>query len=218
MSSTGPAGWGLADAGAAASSTFPSSWCPCQGELPKPPPHPGALPQVNGDPAELVFDHLHATAFQKSSLGRTILGPTENVKRISKKDIESYIRSHYTGAWPRPLETSPLPTAPGVHRGPLASRRLCVRAPTLSAPSAPEQHPVWSWWAPAPWTIASWSTLRPRPSRAFPRRASLPRSCSRTTPPTLSGPRSACGTRTAPCATLPSLTRAPRGPTPTRCP
>lgn len=54
------------------------------------------MQEVNGDPAELVFDHLHATAFQKSSLGRTILGPTENVKRIGKADIEGYIRAHYT--------------------------------------------------------------------------------------------------------------------------
>jgi mitochondrial-processing peptidase subunit beta len=54
------------------------------------------MQEVNGDPAELVFDHLHATAFQKSSLGRTILGPTENVKRISKADIAAYIRAHYT--------------------------------------------------------------------------------------------------------------------------
>lgn len=37
-------------------------------------------PQVEGIPEEVIFDHLHATAFQRSPLGRTILGPAENVR------------------------------------------------------------------------------------------------------------------------------------------
>lgn len=36
--------------------------------------------QVEGIPEEVIFDHLHATAFQHSPLGRTILGPAENVR------------------------------------------------------------------------------------------------------------------------------------------
>jgi hypothetical protein len=36
--------------------------------------------QVEGIPEEVIFDHLHATAFQRSPLGRTILGPAENVR------------------------------------------------------------------------------------------------------------------------------------------
>lgn len=36
--------------------------------------------QIEGMPDEVVFDHLHATAFQRSSLGRTILGPAENIR------------------------------------------------------------------------------------------------------------------------------------------
>lgn len=36
--------------------------------------------QVEGIPEEVIFDHLHATAFQHSPLGRTILGPADNVR------------------------------------------------------------------------------------------------------------------------------------------
>lgn len=43
-----------------------------------------------------MFDHLHATAFQHSSLGRTILGSADNVSKITKADLEEYIATHYT--------------------------------------------------------------------------------------------------------------------------
>ncbi|KAD3640140.1 hypothetical protein E3N88_29363 [Mikania micrantha] len=32
---------------------------------------------------EVVLDHLHATAFQYTTLGRTILGPAENIQKIT---------------------------------------------------------------------------------------------------------------------------------------
>ncbi len=41
---------------------------------------PSLLLQVEGIPEEVIFDHLHATAFQHSPLGRTILGPADNVR------------------------------------------------------------------------------------------------------------------------------------------
>ncbi|CAK9186187.1 unnamed protein product [Ilex paraguariensis] len=44
---------------------------------------------------EVIFDHLHATAFQHTPLGRTILGPAENIKKITKQHIEDYISTHY---------------------------------------------------------------------------------------------------------------------------
>ncbi|PVU90741.1 hypothetical protein BB561_004738 [Smittium simulii] len=44
---------------------------------------------------EVVFDHLHATAFQNSSLGYTILGPKENILSIQKRDLEQYISRNY---------------------------------------------------------------------------------------------------------------------------
>ena len=40
--------------------------------------------QVEGVPEEVVFDHLHATAFQHTSLGHTILGPAENIRKLTR--------------------------------------------------------------------------------------------------------------------------------------
>ncbi|KAJ3415860.1 55 kDa erythrocyte membrane protein [Chytridiales sp. JEL 0842] len=45
---------------------------------------------------EVVFDHLHASAFQGNSLGRTILGPRENIKSITRQDLVDYISKNYT--------------------------------------------------------------------------------------------------------------------------
>jgi len=45
---------------------------------------------------EVVFDELHKIAFPHSSLGFTILGPTENIKRITRENIKSYISTNYT--------------------------------------------------------------------------------------------------------------------------
>ena len=38
--------------------------------------------EVNDQPEELVLDYLHATAFQGTPLGYTILGPEENIKCV----------------------------------------------------------------------------------------------------------------------------------------
>ncbi|KAJ1973257.1 Mitochondrial-processing peptidase subunit beta [Dimargaris xerosporica] len=46
---------------------------------------------------EVVFDHLHATAFQGHSLGRTILGPKENIQSLTRDDLKSYIETKYGG-------------------------------------------------------------------------------------------------------------------------
>jgi hypothetical protein len=40
------------------------------------------MQEVEGMPEEVVFDHLHATAFQHNPLGRTILGPADNVRCV----------------------------------------------------------------------------------------------------------------------------------------
>jgi processing peptidase subunit beta len=52
--------------------------------------------EVEKETEEVVFDHLHATAFQGQSLGRTILGPKENILSIGRNDLESYIKTNYT--------------------------------------------------------------------------------------------------------------------------
>jgi processing peptidase subunit beta len=45
---------------------------------------------------EVVFDHLHATAFQHQPLGRTILGPRENIRDITRTELTNYIKNNYT--------------------------------------------------------------------------------------------------------------------------
>lgn len=52
--------------------------------------------EINGQPEEVVFDYLHATAYQGSSLGMTILGPDENIKSITRDDLKEYIKTNYT--------------------------------------------------------------------------------------------------------------------------
>lgn len=54
------------------------------------------MEEVEGQGEEVVFDHLHATAFQYSPLGRTILGPAKNIKTITKSHLQQYISTHYT--------------------------------------------------------------------------------------------------------------------------
>lgn len=53
------------------------------------------MQEVETNLQEVVFDHLHATAYQGTPLGRTILGPTENIKSITAKDLRDYISTHY---------------------------------------------------------------------------------------------------------------------------
>ncbi len=38
------------------------------------------MQEVETNLQEVVFDHLHSTAYQGTPLGRTILGPSENIK------------------------------------------------------------------------------------------------------------------------------------------
>ncbi|PSN52564.1 Mitochondrial-processing peptidase subunit beta [Blattella germanica] len=53
------------------------------------------MQEVESNLQEVVFDHLHAISFQGTPLGRTILGPSENIKSISRKDLQEYINCHY---------------------------------------------------------------------------------------------------------------------------
>lgn len=38
------------------------------------------MQEVGTNLQEVVFDYLHATAYQNTPLGRTILGPTKNIQ------------------------------------------------------------------------------------------------------------------------------------------
>ena len=52
--------------------------------------------EVDKQLEEVVFDHLHATAFQGQPLGRTILGPKENIQSIQRENLVDYIKTNYT--------------------------------------------------------------------------------------------------------------------------
>merc|ERR1712159_379202 len=54
------------------------------------------MEEVMANREEVIFDELHATAFQGTPLGRTILGPEENIMSITRDDLEKYIKTHYT--------------------------------------------------------------------------------------------------------------------------
>ena len=43
------------------------------------------MEEVEGNLQELVFDHMHAIAFQGTPLAQTILGPTQNIQWV--KDL-----------------------------------------------------------------------------------------------------------------------------------
>ncbi|KAK3165244.1 hypothetical protein QOZ80_1AG0030770 [Eleusine coracana subsp. coracana] len=54
------------------------------------------MEEVQSMMEEVIFDHLHAAAFQGHPLGDTILGPEENIRKISKADLQQYIATHYS--------------------------------------------------------------------------------------------------------------------------
>lgn len=53
------------------------------------------MQEVETNLQEVVFDHLHATAYQGTPLARTILGPTRNIKSITRDDLANFIATHY---------------------------------------------------------------------------------------------------------------------------
>ena len=55
------------------------------------------MQEVEMNLQEVVFDHLHAVAYQGTPLGRTILGPTKNIKSISRDDLVNFAKTYYKG-------------------------------------------------------------------------------------------------------------------------
>lgn len=41
------------------------------------------MQEVETNLQEVVFDYLHATAYQQTPLGRTILGPSKNIRFVA---------------------------------------------------------------------------------------------------------------------------------------
>jgi processing peptidase subunit beta len=54
--------------------------------------------EVDKMPEEVLFDKLHETAFQGSGLAQTILGPAENIMRITRDDLTSYVNRNYVAS------------------------------------------------------------------------------------------------------------------------
>uniref|UniRef100_A0A8W7PPI2 Mitochondrial-processing peptidase subunit beta n=1 Tax=Anopheles coluzzii TaxID=1518534 RepID=A0A8W7PPI2_ANOCL len=53
------------------------------------------MQEIESNLKEVVFDHLHATAFQGTALGKSILGPSKNVQSIGKTELKHYIDTQY---------------------------------------------------------------------------------------------------------------------------
>uniref|UniRef100_K9IKF8 Cytochrome b-c1 complex subunit 1, mitochondrial n=1 Tax=Desmodus rotundus TaxID=9430 RepID=K9IKF8_DESRO len=44
---------------------------------------------------DVVFDYLHATAFQGTPLAQSVEGPSENVRKLSRANLTEYLSQHY---------------------------------------------------------------------------------------------------------------------------
>ncbi|GJQ15632.1 hypothetical protein GpartN1_g7423.t1 [Galdieria partita] len=53
------------------------------------------MEEVNQQAEEVLFDYLHASAYQDTPLGRTILGPEENIRALTREDLVEYVKLHY---------------------------------------------------------------------------------------------------------------------------
>lgn len=53
------------------------------------------MEEIDGIPEEVVFDYLHGTAYQDSSLGATILGPVKNIMSLKADQLREYVATHY---------------------------------------------------------------------------------------------------------------------------
>ena len=92
------------------------------------------MQEVEMNLQEVVFDHLHSVAYQGTPLGRTILGPTANIKSMTRDDLVTYIQTHYKG--PRMV----LAGAGGVNHEDLcqlATKQRLLRAATVALKRAP---------------------------------------------------------------------------------
>lgn len=53
------------------------------------------MEEIDSIPEEVVFDYLHGTAYQDSTLGRTILGPVKNINSLKPAQLLDYVATHY---------------------------------------------------------------------------------------------------------------------------
>ena len=53
------------------------------------------IAMTNDTPDDIIFDYFQETAFPHQPLGRSILGPAENVKNFTQADLQHYIDQQY---------------------------------------------------------------------------------------------------------------------------
>jgi len=53
------------------------------------------LQELENNYQDIVFDHLHATAYQGTPLAKSVFGTTDNVQAITKNDLLKYVGTHY---------------------------------------------------------------------------------------------------------------------------
>lgn len=53
------------------------------------------LDEQENDTKRLVLENLHTSAYQGTPLGQTTTGPVENIRRLTRDDLDYYIASHF---------------------------------------------------------------------------------------------------------------------------
>jgi predicted Zn-dependent peptidase len=53
------------------------------------------IAMTNDTPDDIIFDHLQETAYPKQAFGRSILGPTKNIKKFERDHFVNYIAKQY---------------------------------------------------------------------------------------------------------------------------
>lgn len=54
------------------------------------------ISMTNDTPDDIIFDYYDSVAFPNQALGRPILGPEKNVKKLQREDFKKYIDKNYT--------------------------------------------------------------------------------------------------------------------------
>ncbi|XP_075870543.1 cytochrome b-c1 complex subunit 1, mitochondrial [Nelusetta ayraudi] len=53
------------------------------------------LQEVENNVQDVCLDLLHATAYQGTSLGQSVLGPSSNARTLTRQDLVEYVNSHF---------------------------------------------------------------------------------------------------------------------------
>ncbi|XP_066470745.1 cytochrome b-c1 complex subunit 1, mitochondrial [Tiliqua scincoides] len=53
------------------------------------------MKEIDGSLSDVLFDYLHATAYQGTALSQTVEGTTANAKRLTRADMVEYIDTHF---------------------------------------------------------------------------------------------------------------------------